>query len=476
MDRSCFEAASLLQFDREAITLKDHRVEPFRGRLSLFSETDMPLSRREFMKSTVASGIASTALAAPAIARAQKTGKSYRLALIGSGWWGTNILREALRSEQCKLVALCDVDDKQLAICQATAGKLTSDTPKIYKDFRELLEREKPEIVIVATPDHWHPLITIAAVKAGAHVYVEKPIGHTVYEGRAMVKAARDTGKVVQVGTHRRVSPHNLSGMEFLKSGKAGKIGMVRAFVEYPGGPGEKTPDTPAPKGLDWDFWCGPAPLHPYNSTMHPKGFRQHLDFANGQLGDWGIHWMDQILMWTDEKAPKRIFSTGGRHIKQDSTTAPDTQSASFEFESFTAVWEHRQYAANEAEKHSIGCYFYGTEGTFHMGWLDGWTFYPSDTKKKIIHQEPSLHEPDQQNIRELFANFLDSIKTGTKPICDIEVGHRSTNMSLLAMLSLKIGRSIQWDADKQVIIGDDAANALLKREYRSPWQYPDYA
>ena len=183
---------------------------------------------------------------------------------------------------------------------------------------------------------------------------------------------------------------------------------------------------------------------------------------------------MDQILWWTDEKAPKTISSTGGRFIKRDNTTAPDTQVASFAFDSFTATWEHRFYAGNPAEKHNIGCYFYGTEGTFHMGWQDGWTFYPSNGKKAPIHQDPELHKPDDQNIRELFANFLECIKTGERPVCDIEIGHRSTSMSLLAMLSLKLGRSIAWDGEKQVIVGDDAANQLLRREYRTPWVYPE--
>jgi predicted dehydrogenase len=432
----------------------------------------MAISRRAFVGSSIAAGLLS---AAPAVATAAKADKKYKTALVGSGWWGTNILREAIRSGSCQVVALCDVDESQLERCASEVASLTTDTPKRYRDYRELLEREKPEIVIVATPDHWHPLATIAAVKAGAHVYVEKPIGHTVYEGRAMVKAAREADRVVQVGTHRRVSPHNVSGMKFLKEGNAGKIGMVRAFVHSGGGPGQKVDDSEPPKGLDWDFWCGPAPLRPYNRTMHPRGFRQYLDYANGTLGDWGIHWMDQILWWTEEKAPRTIFSTGGRPIKRDNTDAPDTQVVSYGFESFTVVWEHRQYAGNNAEKHPLGCYFYGTEGTFHMGWLDGWTFYPSNAKKAPVHRDPQLHEPDQQNIRELFADFLDSIATGRRSVCDIEIGHRSTTMSLLGMLSLKLGRSLSWDGQKQVVTGDEAANKLLTRTYRKPWEYPDY-
>jgi predicted dehydrogenase len=423
----------------------------------------MIATRRHFIRS---------AAAAVPILHAQ-TSRKYRTALIGSGWWGMNIVHCAMESGECEVVAMCDVDQNQIDPAVDNVKKLSRDEPKKYKDYRDLLQKEKPDIAIVATPDHWHPLIMIEAVKTGAHVYVEKPISHTIMEGRAMAKAARDAGRVVQVGTHRRVSPHNVSGMEFLKSGKAGQIGMVRAFVHYPGGPGTKTPDSDPPPGLDWNMWCGPAPLRPFNKEIHPKGFRRFLDYANGTLGDWGIHWMDQILWWTEEKFPKRVFSTGGRHIRRDSTDAPDTQVASFEFESFTAVWEHRQYAANNAEKTNIGCYFYGTEGTFHMGWLDGWSFYPANKNKPVLHQDPKLNQPDDQNIRELWADFLASIKTGRRPVCDIEIGHRSTNMSLLGMLSLKIGRSVRWDGEKEVIAGDSEANKLLSRAYRAPWQYP---
>jgi len=385
---------------------------------------------------------------------------------------------------------MCDVDRNFLDPAAAEIEKLSGEKPKKYGDFRELLEKEKPDIAIVATPDHWHPLITIAAVKSGAHVYVEKPISHTVMEGLAMVKAARAAGRVVQVGTHRRISPHNVSGREFIRSGKAGKIGMIRAFVHYGGGPERPRKNVEPPEGLDWDMWCGPGPLRPYNGDpkspwgggIHPRGFRNYLDYANGTLGDWGVHWMDQILWIMEEKWPRTIYSTGGRPIKgppvltkeEQTSDAPDHQVAVFEFEGFTVSWEHRQFAGNNAEKgESVGCYFYGTEGTFHMGWQDGWTFYPVDRNKAAIHEAPKLHEPDQQNIPELWADFLNAIKTGKRPVSDVEEVHRSTNMSLLGMLSYKLGRSVKWDGEKEVVIGDPEANKLLQRKYRKPWTYP---
>jgi len=453
----------------------------------------MNMNRRQFIKTSAA---ASVVFSAVPILGADSPTKKYRTALIGCGWWGNNILGEAMASGACKIVALCDVDGRFLSKTVERVKKEAGDTPNQYKDYRELLAEEKPEIVIVATPDHWHPLITIAAVQAGAHVYVEKPIGHTIREGRAMVNAARKYNCVVQVGTHRRVSPHNVSGREFILSGKAGKIGMVRAFVHYGGGPEKWLPNIEPPKELDWDMWCGPAPLRPFNGSLdmdnpwrgsiHPRGFRQYLDYANGTLGDWGIHWMDQIL-WiagemSGEKWPRRIYSTGGRPIKgppvrtrnEQTSDAPDHQVAVFEFESFTVSWEHRQFAANNAEKgENVGCYFYGTEGTFHQGWIDGWKFYPTDSKKPVIEQKAQLHEPDQQNIKELWADFLDAIKTGRRPISDIEAIHYSTNVSLLGMLSYKLGRSIRWDGEKEQVIGDAEANKLLSRKYRKGWEYP---
>jgi predicted dehydrogenase len=428
------------------------------------------MNRRRFLQTGAAASLALQGF--PAILG--DTPQRFRTALIGAGWWGMNIGHVAMQSGASKIVALCDVDENQLRPAVENVERLSGDRPRVYKDFRDLLAQEKPDIAIVATPDHWHPLIAIAAVKAGAHVYVEKPVSHTILEGKAMVRAARESDRVMQVDLWRRVSPDHVAGMEFLKSGKAGKIGMVRAFVHYPGGPGEPTPDSDPPPGLDWDLWCGPAPYRNFNRAIHPKGFRQFLEYANGQLGDWGVHWMDQILWWTEEKYPRKVYSTGGRWIKRDSTNAPDTQIVAFEFETFTAHWEHRLYAGNRAEKAYVGCYFYGTEGTFHMGWTDGWTFYPDTDNKPLVHMDAHLDEPDDQNIALLWANFIDAIRSRQRPVRDIEIGHRSTNMSLLGMLSLKLGRSIEWDGEKEEVVGDPEANRLLRREYRSPWKYPE--
>ncbi|MDO8540427.1 MAG: Gfo/Idh/MocA family oxidoreductase [Opitutaceae bacterium] len=451
------------------------------------------MNRRSFIQSSAAASALATF--GVHVRAADKSGRRFRTALIGTGWWGGNILGEAIASRECEIVGLCDVDERQLESMAGRVVKLTSDQPRHYRDYRELLAREKPDIVIVATPDHWHALTTIAAVKAGAHVFVEKPIGHTIAEGRAIVNAARAAGRVVQVDTHRRSSPHLKTGREFIRSGKAGEIGMIRTFVFQSGAAREQPlPTQPVPRELDWNMWCGPAPLRPYNGgdprnpdpalrgAIHPRGFRQYLDYANGSTSDIGVHWFDQILWITGQKWPRRVFSTGGRPIKgapvltpnEQTSDAPDHQVAHFQFENLTVAWETRMFGGNNAEKGEPGgCYFYGTKGTFHLGYRRGWTFYPLNSNQPAVHEEGRLNEPDDQNIREHWADFLDAIKTGRRPVSDIEDGHLSTNCALLAMISYRLGRSIEWDGAKERIVGDEAANKLLRRGYRPGWEYP---
>jgi predicted dehydrogenase len=359
---------------------------------------------------------------------------------------------------------------------------LNGDQPKTYNDYRELLEKEKPEIVLIATPDHWHALQTIAAVKAGAHVFVEKPTGHTVNESRAMLHAAKEGGRIVQVGLHRRIGPHHVNGMKFLKSGAVGDVGMVRIFAHGGGGREKPSKNVEAPEGMDWDLWCGPAPKRPFNQKLHPGGWRSFLDYGNGTLGDWGVHWLDQVLLWSGEKYPRRVFSTAGRPIAgapvltdiEQTGDAPDHQVAVYDFDGFTCVWEHRRFGDNTAEKHGIGAYFYGTKGTLHIGWRDGWTFHPADRNAPVVHEDSQLQEPDGHNLKLLWADFMASISEGRKAVAGIEIAHRSSVLPLLGMISWRVGRSIQWDGEKETIVGDAEAAKLLSRPYRSGWQYPE--
>ena len=404
----------------------------------------------------------------------KKQTSKYNAVLIGSGWWGTNILREGIRTGELKITALCDVDEAQLKKCKDEVDKLCSDNPKLYKDFRECIEKEKPEIVINATPDHWHALIAIYALNHGAHVFLEKPISHTVLEGAAILKAARNNKRVCIVDFHRRYSPHNVSGIDFLRSGKAGKIKEVKAFVQYNWGPGKLEEQPTVPQGLDWEMYCGPAALTTYNPAIHPRGWRHYRNFANGQIGDWGPHWFDQILWWSEEKAPKSIFSSwtaGGRDSRSDT---PTTQTAVYNFESFVVTWDHTVFNSHKEKKsENVGVYFHGTEGTFHMGWIQGWTFYPNNQNKEVIHEDAKLDQPDGQNIKMVWQDFLQCIKTNKLPHADIAAGRNATNMALLGMVSAQLGRSIQWDDNTNKIKEDKEANALLSRKYRGNWKYP---
>lgn len=438
----------------------------------------MTNTRRNFLKTSTA---ASLAFGATPILRA-KSGRKYKTALIGSGWWGMNILREAMASRQTKVVGLCDVHSHPLEVSAEEVTDLNGDKPKLYKDYRELLQKEKPEIVIIATPDHWHALPAIDALKAGANVFLEKPTAHTIAESRAITNAVKAADRALQVGLHRRVGTHHVSGMEFLKSGKVGDIGMVRMFVAGGGGKESPAKNQEPPEGMDWDFYCGPAPMRPFCSRIHPGGWRNFLDFGNGTMADWGVHWMDQLLWWTEEEHPKYIYSTGGRPVRgeavfnenEQTTDAPDTQVCTWQFENFTATWEHRKYARNNSEKHSIGCYFYGTKGIFHMGWRDGWTFHPTNSKEPVVHQDSQLQEPDGHNMQILWADFLKAIESRKQPTCDIETSHRSSILPLLGMISYKTGQGIAWDGEKEKILNNKAANKLLKREYRGEWKFPE--
>jgi predicted dehydrogenase len=433
-------------------------------------------TRRQFMGAAAAAGLM---IGSPYILGQDKVDRIFTTAIIGAGWWGQNVLREAIASKRCKLTAMCDVNGGGLEPALEQMGELGGTTPKGYNDYRELLDKEKPEVVIIASPDHWHALQTIAALKTGAHVYVEKPTAHTINESRAVLKTARDSGKVVQVGLHRRIGPHYVAAREFFRSGGIGDLGMVRIFANSGGGKETPSANSETPEHMDWDMWCGPGPLRPFNRKLHPGGFRQFLDYANGQLGDWGVHWLDQVQWFTDATYPKTVFSSGGRNIKGtplndgkgQTSDAPDHQVAVYDFEKFTVSWEHRQFAGNGAEKTSLGAYFYGTKGVLHVGWQDGWTFYP--TRGTPRHEPSQLQQPDGHNIKLLWADFMKAIDTNTKPVADIEPGHRASVMAMLGMLSLKAGRSVEWDGAKEEIVGDEAAAKLMSRVYRGSWVYP---
>lgn len=428
--------------------------------------------RREFIRKSSIAGLAFMQPYANIIVPAN-TGK-YRTVLIGAGWWGNNILGEAMASGRCEIVGICDVDDQFVASTVERVKKETGNQAKGYIDYRELLNDLTPDIAIIASPEHWHALQAIEALKAGCHIYLEKPIAHTINEGKAIVAAQKKYGKIIQVGLHRRRSPHCLRAQEMLRSGEVGEVKMVKACVYSPTAQGTVQPAPEPPPHLHWDLYLGPAAYQPYESTLHPRGFRKYLNFTNGNIGDWGVHWMDQILWWSEEKSPKKIYSAGGMVNPDCGYDAPDYQTATFEFENFLVEWEHRRLGGDKSERSPVGTYFYGTKGVMFMGFFDGATFYPNDRDRSPIHIEHGMHDPDGQNIKELWADFIGAIEGKNSPVAGIESSHRATTMSLLAMISYKTGRQLHWDGDKEIILKDPEAQALMQREYRDPWVYPE--
>jgi predicted dehydrogenase len=258
-----------------------------------------------------------------------------------------------------------------------------------------------------------------------------------------------------------------------LRTGVAGDIKMIRACVYSDTADTIIDPLPAPPPHLHWDLYLGPASYQPYAPSIHPRGFRRFLNMTNGVIGDWGVHWMDQILWWSEEKYPGKIYSHGGMVDPGCGYDAPDFQTATFEFENFMVAWEHRRLGGDRSEKSPVGTYFYGTKGVLFLGFYDGTIFYPNDENKSVIRVNHAMHDPDGQNIRELWKDFIDAIEGRKNPVAGIESSHRATTMSLLAMIAYKTGREIRWDGENETILEDPEATSLMQREYREPWDYP---
>jgi predicted dehydrogenase len=412
--------------------------------------------------------------------------------LIGTGWYGKIDLIRLMQVEPVEVVSLCDVDRQMLAAAaQMVAGRQASKKkPRTYGDYRQMLQEKDLDIVLVATPDHWHALAMIAAVEAGADVYVQKPISLDVVEGEAMLAAARKHGKVVQVGMQRRSTPHLVEAREtIVKPGRLGKVGLVEIYCYYHMRASGNPPDGPAPDYLDWDFWTGPAPLRPYNAMVHPRGWRAFKEYSNGIMGDMGVHMFDMTRWMLDLGWPRRVASSGGILINPGSkANIPDTQTATFDYDDLTIVWQHRTWGDPPDPKYPWGATFYGDRGTLKAG-VFGYDFIPSGAGQPVHRDvtyeyeqfpedrtEKDLERHVAPAIRRHMQNFLQAIDTRGRPVSDIEQGQISTASCILANRALELGRTLTWDPVKQQVVGDDEANRLLRRPYRGPWKHPEVA
>ena len=444
------------------------------------------MNRRRFLSSTAASLVAG--YAAPFA-----DSKPHRVGIIGPGWYGKSDLFRLIQVAPVEIVSMCDVDKKMLADAadEVATRQVSKKRPRTYADYREMLKEKDLDIVIVDTPDHWHALPMIAAVKSGADVWVQKPVSLDIVEGQAMLAAARKYKRVVQVGTQRRSTPHLIEARDrVIKEGKLGKIGVVEIYCYYHMRNNSNPADSTPPANLDYEMWTGPAPKLPYNQMMHPRGWRAFNEYGNGIMGDMCVHMLDMVRWMLGLGWPKSVESTGGILVAQNTkANIPDTQTATFDFGDIKVIWQHRSYGDAPDPKYPWGATFYGEKGTLKAGVM-GYDFTPVGGKGESIHKDVTYEyeqypidktEKDLERhvapaIRGHMKDFLNAIDNRSRPVADIEEGYTSTASCILANLAMKTGRTLHWDAAKGQVMGDAEANHLLKRPYRAPWEHPDPA
>ena len=415
-----------------------------------------------------------------------------RVGLIGCGWYGKSDLLRLIQVAPIEVVSLCDVDKQMLAGAAeiVSTRQASKKKPRTYHDYRDMLREKDLDIVLIGTPDHWHALPMIAALEAGADVYVQKPISVDVIEGQAMLAAARKHKRVVQVGTQRRSTPHLIEARDnIVKAGKLGKIGLVEVYSYYGMGSGPDPEDCAPPDYLDWEMWTGPAPMRPYNPMKHPRGWRSWMEYSNGTLGDLCIHMLDTARWMLDLGAPKMVSSSGGRFMSEGRKgNIADTQTAIYDFGNLQIVWQHRRWGQSVDPQYPWGVTFWGDKGNLKAS-INSYTFTPMSGP--AIHRDIPLESleydkyPEDRTEKELekqvapairghMKDFLAAIASRGKPVADIEQGYISTTACILANMSLKLGRSLAWDAAAGRVVGDEEANRLLQRPYRAPWIHPE--
>lgn len=444
------------------------------------------MNRRDFLE-TGAAGLATSMLAGHVAHAAEQ--KTYRVGLIGCGWYGKSDLFRLIQVSPVEVVSLCDADRHMLdgAAEMVSHRQGSKKVPRTYTDYRRMLEEKDLDIVLVGSPDHWHALQAIAAMEAGADVYVQKPISRDVLEGEAMVAAARKNGRVVQVGTQRKSTPHLVEAKkEIIESGMLGKIGHVDVCCYIHMRANGNPPVSPVPDWLDYEMWTGPAPLRPYDTIPHLRWWRTFTEYGNGIVGDMCIHMLDTVRWMLDLPWPKRVYSTGGILVqKEGKSNISDTQAATFEYDGLNVVWQHRTWGTSPDTDYPWSAIFYGEKGTLKMSTMR-YDFIP-EGKGTAIHKdcvyereqfpedltEPAIELNAAPATRAHMKDFLAAVESRGKPVADIEQGHISTASCILANLSMQLGRPLSYDPVKRQVVGDPQATELLRKPYRAPWRHP---
>ncbi|HKD35678.1 MAG TPA: Gfo/Idh/MocA family oxidoreductase [Pirellulales bacterium] len=447
------------------------------------------MNRRDAMI-TGAAGLALSALGSHAIAAAEP--KAYRVGLIGAGWYGKNDLFRLIQIAPVEVLSICDVDQHQASDAAAVVAQRqkSKKTPKTYSDYRKMLDENKFDIVLVGTPDHWHALCAIAAMEAGADVYLQKPISRDVLEGEALVAAARKNNKVVQVGTQRKLGTHLLEAKKnVIEAGLLGKLGQVDLCCYFHMRANGNPPESPVPDWFDYEMWSGPAPMRPYDMIPHVRWWRTFMEYGNGIMGDMCVHMLDLTRFMLGLGWPKRVSSNGGIFVERGGkSNITDTQTSLFEYDDLNVTWQHRTWGKAADPKYAWSAIFYGDKGTLKAS-TDSYDFIPEGSGKPI-HKDAVLERdkfPEEATEKDMdfsgapctranLQNFLDCIETRNRPISDIEVAHISTASCILANVSMQLGRAIVYDSAKRQVAGDAEATRLLKRPYRGNWKHPGEA
>src|SRR5438445_10723907 len=445
------------------------------------------LSRRRFIKPGPAA-----ALTAASWTRVLGANERVGIGVIGFGLVGRIHTRNFKTQPDAQVVAVAETYRPRMEATMELVGGHVAQ----YRDFRKLLEDKNVDAVVVATPDHWHALMTMMACAAGKDVYVEKPLTLFVREGRWMIQAARRYKRVVQVGTQQRSAAHYQRARELIRNGRIGELVSVQCNYFRNVSPGfGNPPDQNPPPELDYDMWLGPAPQRNYNPNRAIYHFRWFWDYSGGQMTNLGQHSLDVVHWCVDMDGPRAGTSVGGRLFLKDNGEVPDVQDTIIEYPKFQTLVQFHECAAGATTSGMGGLQFHGNQGTMILG-RDGDQIMPDKKEKpvnivaKIIGGHPvGGPQPEPEDGEQFWTepakdnsgdwkgqyvdharNFLECIKLRKQPNSDLESGHRVATVCHLANISLRTGRKIRWDAEKEQIVGDPEAAAMLVRPYRKPW------
>lgn len=434
-------------------------------------------NRRSFIKKSAiaAAGAGVTASIPMAVNSCIGANKKLVCGLIGAKGMGNSDLKAFLKQPGTECAAICDVDENILNQRITDTEKIQGKRPKGFKDFRKLLEEPGIDVIIIGTPDHWHCIPFVYAAQEGKHIYCEKPLANYIEELNIMERAVKRYGNVVQVGQWQRSDKHWQDAVDFVRSGRLGKIRTVRAW-SYQGWMKSVpvVPDSDPPVGVDYDFWLGPAPKRPFNKNRFHFTFRWFWDYAGGMMTDWGVHIVDYALFGMNAKAPKSVMSMGGKFAyPDDACETPDTLQALYEFDGYTMLWDHGIGIDGGYYGRSHGVGFVGNNGTLVVD-RTGWEVIP-EGKDKPAMERVDLIKGDGQGLNNHMKNFIDCIKDRDKtPNTNIEIAANTARVCHLGNIALKTGKRLYWDAAKSKFTGDEDANSFLIPEYRAPWKLPD--